>query len=250
MKKILGKLRRAIQDFNMIQDNDRIAVGLSGGKDSMLLLKALKQYQRFSPEKFELMAITINMGLKGYDPEPLYDYCRSIDVRLKIIDTQIGKLIFEIRKESNPCSLCANMRRGALHNAVKDEGFNKIALGHHKNDVIETFLMSLFFESRISTFSPVTYLDRKDLFMIRPMIYIDEHEIKGEVKKLHIPIVKNPCPANGFTQRENMKQLIKTLQLQNHDIEEHIMSAIMNTDQLNVWDREAIKKICVTKQNC
>lgn len=247
LKKILGKLRRAVDDFNMIQDGDRIAVGLSGGKDSTLLLHALKNYQRFSPQKFDLCAITINMGLDNYDPSPLISMCRELDIEYKIVDTYIGKLLFDVRKEKNPCSLCANMRRGALHNTAKEMGVNKLALGHHMNDAVETMLLSMFYEGRISTFSPVTYLSRKDLYLIRPFIYIEEYEVKGAIKKYNLPVVKNPCPANGFTQREYIKDLLKKLHKDIPDLEQHILGAIMNVDQVNVWDKDAISKICGSK---
>lgn len=243
MKRILGKLRRAVEEYNMIQDGDKIAVGLSGGKDSTMLLKALKLYQRFSNEKFELYAITIDMGLEGYDPTPLIEFCKGIDVPYKIIPTQIGDILFNIRKEKNPCSLCANMRRGILHDAAKELGCNKVALGHHLNDVIETFMLSLFYEGRLNTFSPVTYLSRKDLFLIRPFIYVYEKEIIGEVKKQNILIVKNPCPANGETKRQYMKELIKTIE---HDIpfvKDNILGAIENVEQLNIWDKDKIRNI-------
>jgi tRNA(Ile)-lysidine synthase TilS/MesJ len=243
MKQILGKIRRADSDFNMIQNGDRIAVGLSGGKDSMLLLRMLKQYQRFCPHKFELYAITINMGLEGYDPYPLVDFCKNIEVPYRIIDTHIGELLFEVRKEKSPCSLCANMRRGALHNAALDMGCNKVALGHHLDDAIETFIMSLFYEGRINTFSPVTYLSKKDLYLIRPFIFVKEKEVIGAVKKLQLPIVKNPCPANGFTKRQYAKELIKQITRDVHDVDDKIISAIMNVEQLNIWDKEKIKQL-------
>lgn len=244
MKRILGKLRKAATDFNMIQDGDKIAVGLSGGKDSTMLLKALKMYQKFSKEKFELYAITIDMGLEGYNPQPLIDFCNELDVPYKIVPTQIGDILFNVRKEKNPCSLCANMRRGILHDTAKELGCNKVALGHHLNDVIETFLLSLFYEARLNTFSPVTYLSRKDLYLIRPFIYVYEKEIIGEVNKLALPIVKNPCPANGETKREYMKNLIKQIE---HDIpfaKDNIIGAIQNIEQLNIWDKEKIRLIC------
>ncbi|MCX7883866.1 MAG: tRNA 2-thiocytidine biosynthesis TtcA family protein [Caloramator sp.] len=244
MKQILGRMRRAIQDFNMIQDNDKIAVGLSGGKDSMLLLYALKQYQRFSPEKFELSAITINLGFDNYNPEELIKYCKDIDVPYNIVDTQIGKIIFEARKEKNPCSLCANMRKGALNNAAKAMGYNKVAYAHHSDDVVETFLMSLFFEGRINTFSPVVHLDKKDIYLIRPFVYVEEIDIYGEIKKLKLPIVKNPCPANGNTNRQYFKNFIKNMRHDIPDIKENIMGAIRNTNQINLWDKEKLREIC------
>lgn len=244
MKQILGKLRRAATDFNMIQNGDKIAVGVSGGKDSNLLLKALKMYQRFSNEKFDIVAITIDMGFKEYNPKPLIEYFNELDVEFKIVPTQIGEILFDVRKEKNPCSLCANMRRGILHDTAKELGCNKVALGHHLNDAIETFLLSLFYEARLNTFSPVTYLSRKDLYLIRPFVYVYEKEIIGACNKYNIPVIKNPCPANGETKRQYMKNLIKQIE---HDIpfvKDNILNAITNIEQLNLWDKEKISKIC------
>lgn len=249
MKQILGKLRRAVEDFNMIQDNDKIAVGLSGGKDSMLLLYALKLYQRFSPQKFDLCAITVNLGFDSYNPSPLIDFCKSINVPLNIIDTQIGKIIFEVRKEKNPCSICANMRKGALNNAAKAMGYNKVAYAHHSDDVVETFLMSLFFEGRINTFSPVVHLDKKDIYVIRPFVYVEEIDIYGAIKKLNFQIVKNPCPANGNTKRQYFKDFIKDMRHDIPNIKENIMGAISNTKQVNLWDKEKIREICSKNTN-
>lgn len=249
MKQILGRLRRAIQDFNMIQNNDKIAVGLSGGKDSLTLLYALKLYQRFSPEKFDLCAITVNLGFEEFNPSPLIDFCREIDVPLNIVDTQIGKIVFDVRQEKNPCSLCAKLRKGALNNAAKAIGYNKVAYAHHSDDVVETFLMSLFFEGRINTFSPVVHLDRKDIYIIRPFVYVEEIDIYGAVKRLNLPIVKNPCPANGNTNRQYFKDFIKNIRHDIPDIKENIMGAISNIDQVNIWDKEKIRQICKDKIN-
>ncbi|KRQ87725.1 tRNA 2-thiocytidine biosynthesis protein TtcA [Caloramator mitchellensis] len=248
MQKLLSKLRKSIQDFNMIQDGDRIAVGLSGGKDSNLLLYALKQYQRFSPQPFELCAITIDMGLKELDLTPLIEFTKKIDVPHYVVKTSIAEIIFDIRKEKNPCSLCAKMRRGALHDAAKNLGCNKVALAHHLNDVIETFLMSMFFEGRLSTFSPVTHLEKKDIYLIRPLVYVYEKDIRSLVKKNNLPVIKNPCPANGNTQRQNMKELIWKLEKQIPGIKDNILGAITNLQQLNVWDKDAIRKICDNKK--
>lgn len=243
MKQILGKLRRADSDFEMIQQGDRIAVGLSGGKDSVLLLYALKNYQRFSTNKFELCAITIDLGIEGYNPSPLIKLCEKIEVPLKIVKTQIGAIIFDVRKEKNPCSLCANMRRGALNNTAIDMGCTKVALAHHRDDVIETLLMSMFYEGRINTFSPVTHLTKTGLHLIRPFIYITEKEIIGEVRKLELPIVKNPCKANGFTKRQFIKEMIENIRKDINDVDEHLISSILNVEQLNIWDKDEIKKI-------
>ena len=178
MRKLLSHIRKAVEDYNMINDGDRIAVGVSGGKDSIALMLALKELQRFYPEKFELVAICLDLGFKGADYEPLVKLCEEKEIELHIEKTQIGEIIFDVRKEKNPCSLCAKMRRGALHEKAKELGCNKVALGHHYDDVLETFFLCLFNEARISCFSPVTYLDRTELYLIRPFIYTEEKEIK------------------------------------------------------------------------
>lgn len=240
MKRILGGLRRCVQDFNMIQDGDRIAVGLSGGKDSVLLLYALKRYQQFSMQKFELCAITIDMGLKGFDSKPLLDFCYSLDIPYTVINTQIGEIIFNVRQESHPCSLCAKMRRGALTNGAVELGCNKLALGHHSNDAVETLLMSMFYEGRISTFSPVTYFEDKDISIIRPFVYLQERDIAGAVKRLNLPTVKNPCPADGNTKRQLIKDYLYMLQKEIPDLRKNLLGSLMNTKQANLWNTEKI----------
>lgn len=238
MKQILGKMRKAIQDFDMIRPGDRIAVGLSGGKDSLTLLMGLKRLQNFLPERFELCAVTLTMGIGDFDTGPLVELCRSIDVPYKVVDTQIGKIVFEARKEKNPCSLCANMRRGALNNTALELGCSKVALGHNKNDAIETLLMSMLFEGRVSTFSPVTYLDRKKISVIRPLVYIDEKEILGHAKKYALPIVPSPCPACGHTKRQYVKELINTVRKDVPDIKDRLLGCITNTEQVNLWEKK------------
>ena len=237
MKHILSGMRKAIQDFKMIQTGDKIAVGLSGGKDSLTLLAGLKQLQRFYPEKFELVAITLTMGIGEFDTTPLVEFCKSIDVEYKIVETDIGKIIFDIRKEKNPCSLCANMRRGALHNAALACGCNKVALGHHKNDAIETLLLSMLYEGRLNTFSPVTYLDRKNITLIRPLVYLDEKKTIGFAKNYNMPIVPSPCPACGHTKRQYVKDLIKSLQKDIPDIDDKLLGCITNIEQVNLWNK-------------
>jgi tRNA(Ile)-lysidine synthase TilS/MesJ len=232
-----------VQDFNMIQDGDKIAVGLSGGKDSILLLYALKRYQQFSMQKFELSAITIDMGFKGFDSKPLLHLCHSLDIPYNIISTQIGEIIFHVRKESHPCSLCANMRRGALTNGVMEMGYNKLALGHHSNDAVETLLMSMFYEGRISTFSPVTYFEDKNISIIRPFVYLQERDIAGAVRRLDLPIVKNPCPVDKNTNRQLIKDYLYKLQKDIPDIRDNLLGAVMNTEQVNLWDIEKIRNM-------
>lgn len=229
MKKILGRMRRAITDYNMIQDGDKLAVGLSGGKDSLTLLVALARLKTFLPEKFDLVAINLAMGFEGFDASGLEEVCKHYNITFVQRETYIGKIVFDIRNEKNPCSLCANLRRGALNNIAVEYGCNKVALGHHLDDTIETFFLSLFYEGRINTFSPVTYLDRKKLFVIRPMIYIPEAEIRGFIRKNGLPVVHNPCPANCHTNRQYIKDLIRDLGKDNPLIKERVFGAIQRS---------------------
>ncbi len=234
IQRILGQVRRAIQDYAMIDDGDKIAIGVSGGKDSMTLLTAMKLLQGFFPKKFEIEAITLTMGIGNADYTSVSQYCRNIGVNYTIEETQIGKIIFEIRQEKNPCSMCANLRRGALHNVSKKLGCNKVALGHHRDDAIETLLLSTFFEGNLHTFSPVTYLDRKDLYLIRPLIYTEEKQIKAAVKSEQFPIVKSPCHVDGYTKRQYVKELIYQLQKENRDIKSNLFGAIKRA-QIDGW---------------
>lgn len=221
----------------MIQNGDKIAVGLSGGKDSSTLLYIMKMLQKNSPFKFELEAIHLHMGL-DVDIAPLKDYCCQLDIPLTIIKTEIAQVIFEIRQEKNPCSLCAKMRRGALHDAAKELGCNKVALGHHLDDAIETFLMNLFYTGKIGTFMPKIYLDRIDLTLIRPIVYIPEETIIMLSKRENVPVVFNPCPANGYTKREEAKQLVHSLEKQFPSIREKFLSGFQNVDMKNMWHQK------------
>ncbi len=237
MKRILGHLRRADQDFHMIEDGDHVAVGVSGGKDSLLLLCALALYRRFSPHPFTLRAVTLTLGLEPFDLSGVEALCEKLDVPYTVIPTRIGQIIFEERREANPCALCARMRRGALLTACKNLGCGKVALGHHRDDALETLLLSLLHEGRIHTFSPVTHLDGVGLTQIRPLIYAPEKEILHTVKKLSLPVVPSPCPANGETEREEMKRLLDSLCRQYPNARELMLSALKNTDQYGLWDR-------------
>lgn len=225
-QKILSYTRRAIEDYRMIEDGDRVAVGISGGKDSMALLRAMAAIRDFLPERFELFAITIDMGFSGMDFAPVQEFCDSINVPYTIVKTEISQIIFDIRKEKNPCALCAKMRRGAIHDAVRELGCNKLALGHHKDDVVDTFMLNLLHGSRIATFQPVTYLSRKDITMIRPFIYAEEYEIRHFVEKYGLPVVKSTCPADGGTEREEMKNLLSSLNRDYPNIRSKIFGAI------------------------
>lgn len=237
MKKVLGCIRRADQDFHMIQEGDRIAVGVSGGKDSLVLLNALRLYQYFSKVPFQLEAITLTMGLEPFDLSGVKKLCEDLEVPYTIRHTQIGKIVFEERKEKNPCALCANLRRGALHNVALELGCNKVALGHHREDAIETFFLSLFYEGRLNTFSPVTYLDRKKITLIRPMVYVPEKHIISVARKMQLPIVPSPCPANGQTKRQAMKDFMNALCKDIPNAKEMVLSALQNTKQYNLWDK-------------
>ena len=212
-KRILSYARRAIDDYEMIRPGDKIAVGISAGKDSLSLLVAMAQLRRFYPVPFELCAITIDMGFAGgMDFTPIRRLCEELDVPYHIIPTEIYKIIFEVRKESNPCALCAKMRRGALNNAAKALGCTTVALGHHFDDVVDTFMLNLFFEGRIGCFQPVTHLSRQDIRVIRPLIYMPERHIRYFSSHVELPVIPSPCPADKHTEREEMKQLLTSLE--------------------------------------
>lgn len=226
MKEILSKIRKAVQDYDMIQEGDKIAVGISGGKDSLTLLLALKNLQIFYPNHFELMAITVDPGFDAFDIEGIKAFCEKNNIELKIVETHIKEVVFDIRREKNPCSLCANLRRGALYSTAKELGCTKVALGHHMDDVIETFFLSLFYEGHIHTFAPCTYLSRNDITSIRPLIYLEEKEVKSFVKRNNIPTMKKVCVIDGQTKREEMKNLIITLSKSIPRIKRNIFGAI------------------------
>lgn len=211
MKKIISLTRRAIEDYQMIDEGDKIAVGVSGGKDSLVLLNALAELSRYYPRKFEVMALTLDLGYNS-DYSEIQKMCDRLGVEYKIKRTNFKEIIFDIRNESNPCSLCAKMRRGALNDMALENGCKKVALGHHNDDVLETFFLSLIYEGRTSCFAPVTFLDRTGITQIRPMIYVRERDIRGAVRNHNIPVVTNPCPADGITKRQYMKDLIRQIE--------------------------------------
>ena len=210
MNKILSYVRRCVEDYDMIQPGDKVAVGVSGGKDSLVLLAALARLREFYPKPFTVEAITLDMGT-GMDFAPVAEYCKRIDVPYTCIPTEIAHVIFDVRKEKNPCSMCAKMRRGALHTALLERDIHKIALGHHFDDAVETFFLSLFYEGRLSCFQPVTWLDRTGISQIRPLLYCGEGHIRHVAQREGLPVVHNPCPANGFTKRQEVKELVKEL---------------------------------------
>lgn len=235
LQQVLSYVRRAADDYHMIQEGDRIAVGISGGKDSLTLLYALHGLQRFYPQHFELHAVTVDLGFQNLDLSKIESICRDeLQIPYTIVKTDIADVIFEQRKEANPCSLCAKMRKGALNDAIKKEGCNKVAYAHHKDDVVETMLMSLIFEGRFHTFSPVTYLDRTEITVIRPLLYMNEADVIGFVNKNQVPVVKSPCPADGHTKREYVKQLLRQLNLENPGVKERMFTAI-TTGNLQGW---------------
>ena len=226
MQKMMGLMRRCIDDYHMIESGDRIAVGVSGGKDSLTLLTVLAALRAYYPKPFELEALSIDMGLGGMDFAPVERLCRELDVPYTIRHTEIGKIIFDYRKEKNPCSMCAKMRRGALNDLILEHGFNKVALGHHFDDAVETMLMSLLYEGRIGCFEPVTYLSRTGVTQIRPMLYVGEQAIEHFAARMQLPVVHNTCPADKHTKRQEVKELIVTLQAQYPDLKTKIFGAM------------------------
>ena len=221
MQKLMGLMRRCIEDYHMIE-----AVGVSGGKDSLTLLRLLAAIREYYPKPFTLEAFTINLGLPDMDYGPVADFCRSLEVPYTEIPTQIGPIIFDHRKEKNPCSMCAKMRRGALHAALVERGIHKVALGHHFDDAVETFLMSLLFEGRISCFQPVTYLDRTQVVQIRPMLYLPEQTVAHFAQKMDLPVVHNTCPADKQTKRQEIKELVYQLSAVYPDLKTRVFGAM------------------------
>ena len=241
LQQVMSYVRRAVVDYNMIEEGDKIAIGISGGKDSLTLLYALNGLKRFYPKKFDIHAITVDLGFKNLDLDKIEALCKELGVEYTIVRTDIAKIIFEDRKESSPCSLCAKMRKGALNDAMKAAGCNKIAYGHHKDDVVETMLMSLIYEGRWHTFSPVTYLDRMDLTVIRPLMYMNEADVIGFVHKQDIPVLKSACPVDGYTKREYTKQLLKRLNQENPGVKERMFTAIQKGN-MKGWPDLGTKK--------
>lgn len=228
LQRLLSLTRQAVDAYGLIESDDRIAVGISGGKDSLTLLYALHGLKRFYPKPFKLYAITVDLGFEGMDFSPVKNLCEQLSVPYTIVSTDIGKILFQARQESNPCALCAKMRKGALNQAALDLNCNKIAYAHHKDDVIETMLLSLIYEGRFYSFPPRTYLDRTELTVIRPMIYVNEADVIGFKNKYHLPVCKNPCPVDGHTKREYVKNTIKHLEQENPGSKERMFHAIIN----------------------
>lgn len=234
LQQVMSYVRRAVDDYHMIEDGDKIAVGISGGKDSLTLLYALNGLKRFYPHKFDIHAVTVDLGFKNLNLTKIEQLCKELGVEYTIVKTDIADIIFEQRKESNPCSLCAKMRKGALNDAIKAAGCNKVAYAHHKDDVVETMLLSLIYEGRFHTFAPVTYLDRTEITVIRPLMYMDEADVIGFVNKNNVPVVKSPCPADGHTKREYVHMLLKQLNQENPGVKMRMFTAIQ-TGNIKGW---------------
>lgn len=226
MQKLLSYLRRSVDDYNMINEGDKITVGVSGGKDSLALLYSMAKLRDFYPKKFTLCAVTLSMGYEEMNFDAVAQLCEELGVEYVLKETDIAQILFEIRKEKNPCSLCAKMRRGALHDAALEMGSHKVALGHHWDDALETFMLSLVYEGRVNCFSPVTYLDRKDITLIRPLLYAPENYITGFARRFELPVVKNLCPADKHTKREYVKNLITQLEYENPGFKTRLFTAI------------------------
>lgn len=238
MKKTLGCIRRADQDFRLIEPGDRIAIGVSGGKDSLLLLHALSLYRKFSHKDFSLLAITVTMGLEPFDLTDIRLLCDELEIDYCVRETEIGRIIFDYRKEKNPCALCAKMRRAVLANTCVEKKCNKLALGHHREDAIETLLMSLFYEGRFHTFHPRTEMSRTGITVIRPLVYLPESHVKHMSRQLSLPVVESPCPANGETRRAEMKELMRRLRQIYPDANERFLHALQQ-DHYDLWQKDS-----------
>ena len=241
LQQLLSFTRKAVDEYQMIQEGDHIAVGISGGKDSLTLLYALHGLKRFYPNKFELSAITVDLGYEEFDLDPVHELCQELGVPYKVVKTDIAHILFEERKESNPCSLCAKMRKGALNDAVKEMGCNKVAYAHHKDDIIETMLLSLIFEGRFHSFSQKTYLDRMDLTVIRPIMFVDEADVIGFKNKYNLPVVKSKCPVDGYTKRQYAKELVRQLNTEHPGAKNRMFTAILNGD-IEGWPERILHK--------
>lgn len=236
LQQVLSHVRKAVDDYHMIEEGDKIAIGISGGKDSLTLLYALSSLKRFYPLHFELLAVTVDLGFDNLNLDKIQELCDQLHVEYKIIKTEIAQIVFEERKECNPCSLCAKMRKGALNTVIKEAGCNKVAYAHHKDDVVETMMLSLIYEGRFHTFQPVTYLDDMDLTVIRPLMYMNEADVIGFIHKYDLPVVKSPCPCDGHTKREYIKQLLRQLNQDTPGVKKRMFTAIQNSN-LKGWSK-------------
>ncbi|HIY64532.1 MAG TPA: tRNA 2-thiocytidine(32) synthetase TtcA [Candidatus Mediterraneibacter stercoripullorum] len=241
LQRLLSFTRKAVDEYSLIQEGDHIAVGISGGKDSLTLLYALHGLKRFYPNHFELSAVTVDLGFENFDLSPVQRLCDELEVPYRIVPSDIYNILFKIREEENPCSLCAKMRKGALNQAVKEMGCNKVAYAHHKDDIIETMLLSLIFEGRFYSFSPKTYLDRMDLTVIRPLMFVDEADVIGFKNKYDLPVVKSGCPVDGYTKRQYAKELVRQLNREHPGAKERMFHAILNGN-LKGWPERSIHR--------
>lgn len=228
LQKVMSQVRRALDDYHMITDNDRIAVGISGGKDSLTLLLALHGLMRFYPKPFTLHAVTVDLGFDNLDLDKIQELCNKIEIPYTIVKTQIAEIVFEGHREENPCSLCAKLRKGAFNNAIKKEGCNKIAYAHHRDDMIATMFLSLLYEGRFQALEPVTYLEKSGLTMIRPLLYMRESDVVGFTNKAALPVVKSPCPADGKTRRKYVEELLRRIDRETPGAKNRIFTAIEN----------------------
>ena len=237
MKQVLGCIRRADEKYGLIQDGDRICVGVSGGKDSLLLMYGLKLYQMFSKKKYELCAVMLDLGIVEQDTSGIEAFAREHDIDFEVKKTDIGDVVFNIRKEKSPCAMCAKMRRGALNDIAVAKGCNLVALGHNREDVLETFLLSLFYEARLNTFAPITYLGRTGVTVIRPLVFYPEKDAINAARRLELPVIPANCPVAGSTKREDMKNLLQDFRRIVPDVETRLMKAIADTHKYCMWDR-------------
>lgn len=236
MKRVLGFLRRADEDYGMIASGETVAVGVSGGKDSMALLYALHLYRYFAKKPFSIHAFTVDLGFPGFDAGAISDYCRQLDIPHTLIPTSIAPIVFEYRRESNPCAMCSRLRKGALFRTIRQEGIATCAFAHHREDCLESLLLSMLYEGRMRTFRPVTELSRMEVRLIRPFICLPEKEIRAAVRRHDIPVVSNPCPASGSTQREEIKRLLTQICDSNPNARDMMMTAIKNVSQYSLWE--------------
>jgi len=241
MKRVLGSIRRADERYHMIEDGDKICIGGSGGKDALLLMEAMKLYQRFSYTKFEVIAVMLDLGLKQQDVSKIQAFAERVGIDFEVVYTDIGKVVFEYRDERSPCALCAKLRRGALNTYAVEHGCNKVALGHNRDDVIQTFFMSMLYEGRINTFAPVTYLSRRDVTVIRPLIFLPEKHALSIARARELPILPANCDIAGHTKREEAKQLVQHITGLVPDFEEKVMHALSTTETYGLWDRMRLK---------
>lgn len=239
MQQIMSQIRAAVDSYQLIQPGDRIAVGISGGKDSLVLLCALANMRKFLPMKYDLVAITVDPCFDNIqtDFRQVEELCRRLQVKYEIRRSQLGNIIFEQRKESNPCSLCARMRRGILHDMSKKHNCNKLALGHHFDDAVQTFFMNLFYGGKIGCFSPMSYLSRKDLYLIRPMVFCEESKVESAAQRYHLPVVKSECPVDGHTCRQSTQELVKDLEKQFPDLRRKVIGALQRAD-IDGWGKQ------------